>query len=183
MSKRSSLIGSEKSQDETAVAEHSAIDRARFLFSESRIFPPQTQQVAMQIVKMTVLLALREIEFALCENAPGRLDRGDAPGLPRFAWTGTGAEIQNALCESPRSNLFDNIREINKRTRSAEFLSLKKQWRPRPKKKQRCHGAISAGRCAKANALARDRDSKPGRDFRGKKQMPPGGIPEGRRAA
>src|ERR1041384_3718035 len=100
----------------------------------------------MQIVKLMVFVTLGEIKFATDERCRvGWYRQTFLHFLGGKRW-----ELRQK-CETAFANRLahltvPDIREKNKWCGSAEFLTLKKQRRPRTEQKQRSHRAITAGR-------------------------------------
>src|SRR6266481_9139479 len=99
----------------------------------------------VQIVKFAILLALRKIQFA-----PGKRLRviRNGQSLPcllfgkRYKWRQPfGATSPNRV--PYRSIAY--VREEKERTRCAELLSLKQQWRPRTEQEKSGHSAVTCG--------------------------------------
>src|SRR5436305_6268608 len=54
----------EEAEHESLVAKNCAVNAARPLRTEDRVFAPQTQKVAVHLLNLSVLLSLREVELA-----------------------------------------------------------------------------------------------------------------------
>ena len=125
------MLSSEKTQRECFGAKDGSVDPVGALDAEHRIVAPKFQQVLMQRHDVRICFALGMLQLALLVCRP----------LMRFSHGELGSRIRDtpklsdklgaSFCDQ-RSQIFVVIREVQERTRGAEFLALKQH---------RCAGA------------------------------------------
>src|SRR4029077_9783786 len=113
--------------------------------AKARIFPPQFQKVDMQIVKLSIFLALGKIEFTAGEyfRIVRRRQSGQLFSLreEKKGPQPLGAAFPNGIAH----RCIAYVGKKHEWARRAEFLSLKQQRRPGAEQEKTGHRAITRG--------------------------------------
>ena len=119
------VLFAEKAEHKTSLAQDSAVYAAKNLPLEPRILMPEADQIAMQIVKWTPGLTLRQVQFATLERFASRRHRQGALHLGGRDRRKLRQELEAAGANRFAQIVVADVRKKNERRRRAKFFALK----------------------------------------------------------